>query len=130
MFKKIAGVDSIIKYLPDDPITHCNRDYLYTIVNTFDPQFFMSCIDGVERHRLKNRASKEEQVVEMDPEMLKVMERLSDFNIGHQNPRSLAMMKIDSKKKRKRADVQCDFEIDTMISANIARREVCNSIIG
>jgi hypothetical protein len=33
----------------------------------------MSCIDGVERHRLKNRASKEEQVVEMDPEMLKVI---------------------------------------------------------
>lgn len=130
VFKKIAGVDSIIKYLPDDPITHCNRDYLYTIVNTFDPQFFMSCIDGVERHRLKNRASKEEQVVEMDPQMLKVMERLSDFNIGHQNPRSLAMMKIDSKKKRKWADVQCDFEIDTMISANIARRELCNSIIG
>lgn len=60
VFAKIAGVETILRYLPDDPSIHCTRDYLYTIVNTFDPQFFMTFIQGVERHRLKNRTSKQE----------------------------------------------------------------------
>ena len=60
VLSKIAGIEAILKYVPDDPSSHCTRDYLYKIVNTFDPQFFMSCIEGVERHRMKHRISKEE----------------------------------------------------------------------
>ena len=65
----------------------------------------------------------------MDPEMLKVMERFSDFNVGQQNPRSLTSMKMHSK-KRKRADVERDFEVNAMINSPIARREVCSGIFG
>jgi hypothetical protein len=31
--------------------------------------------------------------VEVDPEMMKLLERFQDFNIGIQNPRSLASLK-------------------------------------
>ena len=34
---KITDVASIQSYLPDEPATHCTREYIFTIVNTFDP---------------------------------------------------------------------------------------------
>ena len=76
---------------------------------------------------MRNRTTKKEEVVEVDPEMLKVLERLSDFNLGAPNSRSLSTLKTNTK-KRQRADVQREFEIEAMIAASVARKETCSSI--
>lgn len=35
-------------YLPDDPIKHVTRDYLFGIINTLDPSFFKRAMEEVE----------------------------------------------------------------------------------
>ena len=39
-----------------------------------------------------------EEVVEVDLEMLKVMERISDFNLGAPNPKTLANLRMVTKR--------------------------------
>jgi len=72
--EKVAVIPTILRYLPDSPQSTCSRDYLFTILNTFDPELFLTCINKVEALCKVNRASKKEETVEIDPEMLKVME--------------------------------------------------------
>jgi len=60
--------------------------------------------------------------------MLKVMERLSDFNLGQPNMRSLASLKAGSK-KRKRSQVQNEWEFDAKITATNACKQVCATVI-
>ena len=59
-------------------------------------------------------AGKREGFVEVDAEMLKVMKRLNDFNLGTPSMRSLAGLRSGAK-KRKRADFESDFQIQAVI---------------
>jgi hypothetical protein len=54
--------------------------------------------------------------------MLKVMERLSDFNIGHCNARSLANLKAGTK-KRKRADLSREFKLVSQVQLKDQHRK-------
>lgn len=114
VLEKISHLPAILKYLPDKPQIHVTREYLFSIVNTLDQSFFMHAIEEIEARKLANGNQKTEQVIEIDQEMLKLMERLSDFNIGSSNMRSLANLKVGSK-KRKRADVHREFILNAQV---------------
>jgi hypothetical protein len=38
----------MLMYLPDNPATHVTRDYLFTVVNTLDQQFFPTIVSEIK----------------------------------------------------------------------------------
>ena len=48
----------VLEYLPNDPHTHVNREYLCNIINTLDPVYFRKAIDEVECARGKMVSAK------------------------------------------------------------------------
>jgi len=50
---KIKGHASILSHLPNDPEFHVTRDYLFTIVNSFDHSFFKNAIEEIENKKMK-----------------------------------------------------------------------------
>ena len=64
-------------YLPNaNELSHerIQRDYLFTIINTLDPEFFPGAIAELEERKCKKIKQNQEQVVEVDAELLKAIE--------------------------------------------------------
>ena len=105
--------DLLMSYLPDDPLSHVDRRFLFEIVNTLDPNFFQGAIEEVEMRRITKRVPKEVAAVEIIPEMLELV--LKMFNLKNSNGRGLAALKMGSR-KRKRPVYQNEFAITTMMN--------------
>lgn len=89
-----------MKYLPEQPQKHVTREYLFNIVNTFDPKFFASLVEEVDKFVLKRSSAK--RMVELDSEMLQMLKMLQGFNSERINPRSFSMMSVGAKKRTRK----------------------------
>ena len=92
-----------MQYLPDHPAT-AGRAFLFTIVNTLDPEYFRRATAEVERRRIAKTKEEKEEEVEICPEMEGVLNEYVDLSADRKAcPQSLAMLKLGAK-KRKKAD--------------------------
>ena len=79
--------DLLMSYLPDDPLSHVDRRFLFEIVNTLDPNFFQGAIEEVEMRRITRRVPNEVAAVVIIHEMLEIFLKISAFNLKNSNGR-------------------------------------------
>ena len=96
---------SILRYLPqprlDDEPT-CDRDFLFTIINTIDPEYFPSQLSAVEEEKKQKMQSKSDDVIEVKPEILELINAF-DFpmqKVPKGSGRALGLLKMGAKKRK------------------------------
>ena len=90
-----------MQYLPDKPAS-AGRQFLFTIVNTIDPDYFRYATKEVERRRIAKAHKEKEEQVEICPEMDELLDEfVSDSEDRRTSTQSLAMLKLGAKKRRK-----------------------------
>ena len=55
VLQQVKGIKDIMKYLPDIPLVgkhYVERDFLFSIVNTVDPDYFRSALAELEARRV------------------------------------------------------------------------------
>ena len=107
VLEDVESMPLVLKYLPDHldgdepPI---DREFVFTIVNTCDSNYFPKQLRKIENERMVAAANVKEDIIEVRPEVLKVLEMYgaSPFQMGSNpkaNKRSLAALKKNSKKR-------------------------------
>ena len=124
---KVATLKGLLRFLPDDYQKHVTKDYLFTLVNTYDPSFFPTITEEVERAKTVKNTEKP-QLVELDVEMLELLKKMQDFNIAKVNPRSLTALKVNARKRTRKA-FEADAELTTMIDTKSARAKECKAFV-
>ena len=72
VLKKCEEFPGLLQYLPDDYAKHVSKDYLFTLVNTWDPSFFPTIVEEVSKKlALKNPAKP--QFVELSKDMMDLL---------------------------------------------------------
>jgi hypothetical protein len=66
VLKSFQSNQTLVKYLPDEPLAHVTRDYLFTLVNTLDPTFFRRAEEDLESRLREKEIEKAVDVVEID----------------------------------------------------------------
>ena len=57
--EKLAQLNpDLMKYLPGDPKTQCDRQFLIDIINTYDPAFFRGAIAEINNHIMSRAADR------------------------------------------------------------------------
>ena len=96
---------SILRYLPHqrlDGEPTCDRDFLFTILNTLDPEYFPSQLQAVEEEKRQKMESKSEDVIEVKPEILELINAF-DFPLQKStkgSSRALGLLKAGAKKRK------------------------------
>ena len=96
---------NILRYLPNqrlDGEPTCDRDFLFTILNTLDPEYFPSQLQAVEEEKKQKMQSQSEDVIEIKPEIL---ELINAFDCPMQkatkgSARALCLLKVGAKKRK------------------------------
>ena len=90
-----------MKYLPEKP-AFAGRAFLFNVVNTLDPDYFRVAQGEIDRLRLAKVPVVEEAVVEICPEMQKLLSSFAPMSADRKTrPMSLAMLKMGAKKRQK-----------------------------
>ena len=97
----------ISKYLPDQDDKsepQVDRDFVFTIVNTVDPNYFPSQLARIENERQEAYEKVKEDVIEVRPEIMQLLESfgaslLKSSTNKASAGRSLALLKKNSKKR-------------------------------
>ena len=88
-------------YLPDEHAM-AGRAFLFTVVNTLDPDYFRRAQAEVERKRIAKGKEAKEEEIEICPEMQNVLNQYADLSVDRRaSPQSLAMLKLGAKKRKK-----------------------------
>jgi hypothetical protein len=101
VLEKVSGFNQLRKYLPDNATSVITKDYLFTLVNTWDPSFFPRVTAEVESGSMIKKPIRP-LFVELAPDMVELLQKLQHFHIGVTNPRSLAGLKVGSKKRTRK----------------------------
>jgi hypothetical protein len=110
--------------LPDNVCVQARKDYLFTLINTFDPNFFPRLIDEVENLKLAKNPRKP-QTVEISDDMLQLLQRFSDIQLHRSSARSLASLKMPNRSKRTRREFDTGMTFHTLIDQAEERRTKC-----
>ena len=78
-----------------------SKEFLLSIINTLDVHFFPSVEKEIERklQAKKNPTHKIEEKIVIEPHMLELLRKFEAFRIGKPNPRALAGIKTQSRKR-------------------------------
>ena len=72
-------------------------------MNTFDPAFLPALVKEVEEEKsLRSAKNKADDYIELSAEVTDLLGKLQGLSIGHYNPRSLASMRANTKKRTRR----------------------------
>ena len=118
----------LLRYIPNFPMggeVHVDRDFLFTIVNTLDPQFFPAQLRAIEEVKREKCANVEEDIIEVKPE---IMELLNAFDCplksSRGSSRALCMLKKNSKKRRRPPPPSGETHKDTGTPCNMPTKRV------
>ena len=85
-----------------------DRGFLFTIVNTVQPDHFPNEFIRLEREKAEADRKRQHDMVEVSPEILTLLEQFGQSNFlrnhGQKNARSLSKLKMGGPSKRRRAD--------------------------
>ena len=96
---------NILRYLPNqrlDGEPTCDREFLFTIVNTLEPDYFPSQLSAVEEEKKLKMQSQVSDVIEVKPEILELINAF-DFPMKSSSKggtRALCMLKAGAKKRK------------------------------
>ena len=96
---------SILRYLPNqrlDGEPTCDREFLLTILNTLDPEYFPNQLRAVEEEKKQKMESQSEDVIEVKPEILELINAF-DFPMQKStkgSARALGLLKMGAKKRK------------------------------
>ena len=95
----------ILRYLPNLPDSGeppCDREFLFTIVNTIDPEYFPKQLQEIEQTKREQALAREEDIIEVRPEILALLESFDSPMKGASrgSARALCMLKTNAKKRR------------------------------
>ena len=96
---------TIMAYLPNqrlDGEPTCDRDFLFTILNTLEPDYFPAQLQEVEEEKKQRMQSKTEDVIEVKPEIMDLINAY-DFPMkssSRSGGRGLSMLKAGAKKRK------------------------------
>ena len=93
-----------MSYLPNqrlDGEPTCDRDFLFTILNTLEPDYFPAQLREVEEEKKQKLQSKSEDIIEVKPEILELINAF-DFPMKSSkgSARALCMLKMGAKKRK------------------------------
>ena len=118
--RKISG------YLPDlivDSEPHVDREFVFTIVNTCDPSYFPAQLARIEKEKLDSAQRLEEDVIEVRPEIMQLLEQFGASAFKSANKascaRSLALLKKKGK-KRSRAEFEASHDRPAISTSLVA----------
>ena len=100
-----AGKPTVMSYLPNqrlDGEPTCDRDFLFTILNTLEPEYFPEQLREVEEEKKQRLQSKSEDVIEVKPEILELINAF-DFPMkasSKGSSRALCLLKMGAKKRK------------------------------
>ena len=99
--EQVRDNEAWMRYLPDHPAAG-GRAFLFNVVNSLDPAYFVQAQGEVERLRIKEAQKEETALIEICPEMLKILDEHAPLTIDRKSkPCSLAALKLGSKKRQK-----------------------------
>ena len=99
--QQVKNNDVYMKYLPDHPGS-AGRAFLFTVVNTLDPEYFRRAQREVDKRRIAKTHKEKEEQVEVCPEMSAMLAKYTDLAEDRpSSSQSLAMLKLGAKKRRK-----------------------------
>ena len=97
--------ENILRYLPHqclDGEPTCDRDFLFTIVNTLEPDYFPAQLREVEEEKKQRMQSQVSDVIEVKPEILELINTF-DFPMKSSSKggaRALCMLKAGARKRK------------------------------
>ena len=97
--------ENILRYLPNqrlDGEPTCDREFLFTIVNTLEPDYFPSQLSAVEEEKKLKMQSQVSDVIEVKPEILELINAF-DFpmqKVPKGSGRALGLLKMGAKKRK------------------------------
>ena len=98
-----SGKPTMMSYLPNqrlDGEPTCDREFLFTILNTLDPDYFPAQLRAVEEEKKEKMESKSEDVIEVRPEIMDLINAF-DYPIKSKGSgRALCMLKMGAKKRK------------------------------
>ena len=98
---QVKDNENWMRYLPDHPAAG-GRQFLFNVVNTLDPEYFVRAQGEVERMRIAEAQKEAEQQVVVCPEMQRILEEHSGLAVDRKSkPNSLAALKLGAKKRQK-----------------------------
>ena len=109
---------SILRYLPNqrlDGEPTCDREFLLTILNTLDPEYFPNQLRAVEEEKKQKMESQSEDVIEVKPEILELINAF-DFPMQKStkgSARALGLLKMGAKKGRPQGPPACSSQAPT-----------------
>ena len=100
-----AGKPTVMAYLPNqrlDGEPTCDRDFLFTILNTLEPDYFPAQLREVEEEKKLKMQSQVSDVIEVKPEILELINAF-DFPMKGSSKggaRALCMLKAGARKRK------------------------------
>lgn len=79
VLKQVKGFKQIMKYLPDLPENgkhYIERDFLFTIVNTVDRNYFREALAEIESRRSQKAHQDADAFVEIDKNLFSLLEQV------------------------------------------------------
>ena len=95
----------MLRYLPNFPDggdPPCDRVFLFTIVNTLEPDYFPTQLREIEQEKREKAVSQTGDVIEVRPELLALLESFDSplKSSSRGSARALCMLKANAKKRR------------------------------
>lgn len=122
--QKIEGNEGVLRYLPDKPAKNVSKEYLVTVINTYQPSFLPNLIKEIEAQKAVKAKAKEPEVIELTPDMADLLEKMQGLTLGRINPRSLSNMRVGAKKSTRR-EFTARQELMTVFDNTEVRRNDC-----
>ena len=110
VLRDVKSNKTIMKYIPeveDFENPDVDKLFLFTIVNTVDPDYFINQLDEIEKLREKEALKKQEDTIAVRPEIMALLTSFGRNHLGKcskaSSVRALAALKVNAKKRRRRA---------------------------
>ena len=94
---------TVMSYIPNqrlDGEPTCDREFLFTILNTLDPDYFPAQLRAVEEEKKQRMESKSEDVIEVRPEIMDLINAFDCPTKSKGSGRALCMLKMGAKKRK------------------------------
>ena len=92
-----------MSYIPNqrlDGEPTCDRDFLFTVLNTLEPDYFPAQLKEVEEEKKARMESKTEDVIEVKPEIMDLINAFDSPIKSKGSARALCMLKMGAKKRK------------------------------
>ena len=108
-------------FLPDEPSRQADKQFIFDLVNTIDPDFFSAALRELEEYRFRKLqlCEKKDEVIEMDTEMYELFGQMQSVTITtgkSSNSQGKRVLKTESR-KRKRPVEHAPYMINAQVVA-------------